>query len=122
MPDIAHVFGDDLNVGSSGDLACVFDDEAVRERVLRRLLTSRGTYIWQPSYGAGLASFVGDIANAALLLSIVRGQMLLEADVARKPLPTVSVSAADSGIVTAMITYVSAMTGLTQQPVLTLGS
>ncbi len=122
MPDIAHVFGDDLNVGSSGDLACVFDDEAVRERVLRRLLTSRGTYIWQPSYGAGLASFVGDIANAALLLSIVRGQMLLEADVARKPLPTVSVSAADSGIATAMITYVSAMTGLTQQPVLTLGS
>ena len=122
MSDIQHICGYDLSIGSSGDLASVSGDEAVRERVLRRLLTSRGAYIWQLSYGGGLASFVGQVANTVIVESVVRSQMLLEAAVARQPLPTVSLSTAGSGIVAATVTYASAATGKVQQPLVAFGS
>ena len=121
MTDIQHLMGFDLTIGSTGDVAVSVDDEAVRERVLRRLLTAQGAYIWQLSYGGGLAGFVGQVANASLIQTVVRSQMLLEAAVATQPLPTVSLSVLDSGIVTATVTYTSATSGTVQQPSTALG-
>ena len=119
--DIQHTMGFDLSVSATGDIGTVAGDEAVRERVLRRLLTIAGTYIWQLTYGGGLSQFVGSIANPALIQSIVRGQMLLESSVSRQPLPVVSVSSDAGGIVTANITYSSAVTGSVQQPTIAIG-
>ena len=110
MIDIGHLMGSDLTLNSSGDLAVVANDEAVRERVLRRLLTNQGAYIWQLSYGGGLSSFVGQISNTGLLLATVRSQLMLESSVARQPLPSVAVSTVDLGVTIANITYTSAAT------------
>ena len=72
------------------------------QRVLRRLLTNPGSYLWHLEYGAGLPQYVGQPAQnrpvtpgespdqlpnqiSALILS----QMLLEDTVARDPLPKV---------------------------------
>ncbi len=112
---LQHVIGFDLTLNSTGDLAVVAGDEAIRERVIRRLMTVRSTYIWQPTYGGGLPTFVGSVANAKLIQTVVRSQMLLEAAVARQPLPTVSVSSAVNGVTTATITYASQVTGYVQQ-------
>jgi phage baseplate assembly protein W len=122
MTDIQHVMGTDLALGSSGDLALVSDDEAIRERVLRRLLTNQGAYIWQLSYGGGLSSFVGQVSNTALLLATVRGQLLLESAVARQPLPGVVVSTVDVATTVANITYTSASTGSPLVSGVTLGA
>ena len=59
MPDLAHEFGADLQAGPTGDLALADGAALGRQRVLRRLLTNPGDYIWHPTYGAGLARFVG---------------------------------------------------------------
>ena len=120
--DIQHAMGFDISLASTGDLALVDGDEAVRERVLRRLLTVQGAYIWQPAYGGGLTQFVGAVTNAALIQSVVRSQMILEPSVARQPLPTVSLSSVGNGTVTATITYASASTTALQQPTVTIGS
>ena len=63
MPDISHQFSADLSLSPTGDLATITAPQLTQQRVLRRLLTNPGDYIWHPSYGAGLAAFVGQPAN-----------------------------------------------------------
>ncbi len=85
MADLAHYFGQDLSLGPTGDLALVSGSLAVEQRVLRRLLTAPGAYIWHVPYGAGLGALVGMPANARLITGLVRQQMGLEAAVAQNP-------------------------------------
>ena len=47
MADISHTFGADLSLSATGDLLCVTGDTLTQQRVLRRLLTNAGDYIWQ---------------------------------------------------------------------------
>ena len=63
--DLAHWFGQDLNVAASGDLLTVDGTAKGQQRVLRRLLTNPGDYIWEPTYGAGLASKIGQPFDAS---------------------------------------------------------
>ena len=53
-----------LRAGAAGDLAPAAGTLRGQQRVLRRLLTNPGDYIWQPGYGAGLGQFVGKPASA----------------------------------------------------------
>jgi len=46
MSDISHLWGNDLTIGPTGDLAVASNDGLTQQRVLRRLLTSVGDYIW----------------------------------------------------------------------------
>ncbi len=55
MYDLSHQWGDDLTVGPTGDMALVTGSVFGQQRVLRRLMTNPGDYIWQLDYGAGLA-------------------------------------------------------------------
>jgi phage baseplate assembly protein W len=121
MSDLHHDVGSDLIIGATGDLDLVSDDEAARERVLRRLLTTRGAYIWQLDYGGGLPGLVGSVVNTGLIQSMVRQQMLLEPAVARQPLPAVAVTAQPGGTVSLTIDYASAATGATQRSSIELG-
>ena len=100
MTDIAHEVGSDLVIGVTGDLSTSDGSQNVRERVLRRLVTNLGGYIWNLTYGGGLASYVGAPANVASIRTAIRGQMLLEASVARTPVPDVSLLVAPGGVVT----------------------
>ena len=56
MPDINHLWGNDLAFSATGDLATADVPTLTQQRVLRRLLTNPGDYIWELDYGAGLAS------------------------------------------------------------------
>ena len=113
MADIAHVWGRDLQLGPTGDLALVSADNEVQQRILHRLLTNAGDYIWQLDYGAGLPSQVGRVADGAYIGAVIRQQLLLEPTVAQSPEPVVTVTAAADGTVTATIQYADANTGNT---------
>lgn len=112
--DIWHQWGADLVTGPTGDLATVSGTLLGTQRVLRRLLTNPGDYIWQLAYGAGLARFVGQPANSLQISAVIRAQIFQEAAVARSPEPVVTVSGDTIGATYAEIRYVDGDTGQTQ--------
>jgi phage baseplate assembly protein W len=122
MPDLFHQYGGDLLVGPGGDLATVETSQLGQQRVLRRLLTNPGDYVWNPSYGAGLAQFVGQPVNVARIRSVIRSQIFQESAVARQPEPTIDVQADVSGTVTVQVSYADSITGATQVLSFTVGA
>jgi phage baseplate assembly protein W len=114
MPDIFHQYGSDLTIGPGGDLAQAAASLLGQQRVLRRLLTNPGDYLWNPSYGAGLAQFVGQPASASRIRSVIRSQIFQEAAVARKPEPVIDVQAVPDGSVIVQLRYADSASGQTQ--------
>lgn len=112
--DLYHYFGTDLAASNTGDLLTVTAITRGQQRVLRRLLTNPGDYIFQPEYGAGLGRWIGATADLAAMRALIRGQMLLEPSVAAQPEPDVSVlpiaNQAGGGFAVA-ISYVDAPSG-----------
>jgi phage baseplate assembly protein W len=111
MSDLALQIGGDLAVGPTGDLALADGALLTQQRVLRRLLTNPGDYIWQLDYGAGLGRFVGQPGAPAAIAGVMRAQLLKEAAVAPSPPPAVTVEAGSDGTVDATLTYTDAATG-----------
>lgn len=105
MADLAVVFGGDLSIGPTGDLLLADGTALTQQRVLRRLLTNAGDYMWQLGYGAGLAQFVGRPGAATVIAGVVRTQMLQESAVAATPAPVVSAAAAVDGSVNLTVQY-----------------
>jgi phage baseplate assembly protein W len=122
MPDLSHLYGNDLSVGPGGDLATVDTTQLGQQRVLRRLLTNLGDYLWNPGYGAGLAQFVGQPANTAQIRSVIRSQIFQESAVARSPEPVITVAVNATGSVTVQIQYADSNTGATQLLSFTVGA
>ena len=111
--DLDHDFGGDLTLGPTGDLASVSGMILGQQRVLRRLLTNAGDYIWQLDYGAGLPATIGAPVAAAAIEGLVRSQIFLETAVARSPAPSIAVQAS-GGLVSLRIGYTDAQTNITQ--------
>ena len=111
MADVSLVFGGDLAIGASGDLAVAMGSVLTEQRVLRRLLTNPGDYIWQLSYGAGLGQFVGTAGATGQVVAVARAQLRQEARVAQTPLPQISVNNADPSGTAMTISYQDAMAG-----------
>ena len=125
MPDLSHKWGSDLSVGATGDLAVAAGPELGQQRVLRRLLTNPGDYIWQPDYGAGLARFIGQPANPLQIQALVRSQIFKESAVARTPEPVIDISVSpsqDAGFVYVYIRYQDAASGRMQVLSFSVGS
>lgn len=115
MADASHLWGSDLVVGSTGDIGTVTGAMLGQQRVLRRLLTNPGDYIWQLDYGAGLASFIGQPVSPLQITAVVRSQIFKEAAVARQPEPIIDVQVAPGGgTVYVYIRYADAVSGQTQ--------
>jgi phage baseplate assembly protein W len=110
MADLSLAFGGDLVVSPTGDLALSDGPALTQERVLRRLLTNQGDYIWQLSYGAGLAQFVGKPGAPAVIQAVARSQMLAEAAVVNIPPPDISAVSANDGTVSLSVRYTDATT------------
>ncbi len=117
MADALHQWGSDLSISSSGDISVVSGSWLGQQRVLRRLLTNPGDYIWQMDFGAGIARFVGQPANELQIRAVVRSQIFKESAVARQPEPVIDVEVAPggaTGTVYVSIRYVDADTTETQ--------
>ncbi len=97
MTDLSHQWGADLQIGTTGDLATASGVELGQQRVLRRLLTNVEDYIWQLTYGAGLARFIGEPGSAIRIRALIRSQIFKEAAVARSPEPVIDVQLAPDG-------------------------
>ena len=121
--EINHYWGNDLQVGPTGDLALVDTTSWGQQRVLRRLLTNpaqpipgnpdqlAADYIWHPDYGAGLPGRVGGVVNLVKIKALIRTQILLEAAVAKQPEPVITVRAISGGV-SVYIRYTDAVTQL----------
>jgi len=119
MPDAAHWYGQDLAFSAKGDLLLSDGVDLSNERVVRRLMTTEGGYIWHPDYGGSVPLRVGGL-NGALpdedaiglisVSAIVRNQMALEASVAPEPEPQVSITPMSNGVFVA-VAYTDALSG-----------
>ena len=89
MIDLDHNWGGDLAAASTGDLLTVAGSDASQQRILRRLLTSPGSYLWNLSYGAGLGRLVGTTVSDREIKGLVYAQLRLESSVAQSPRPVV---------------------------------
>ncbi len=114
MTDAAHYFGSDLTISANGDLLTADGLTESKQRVLRRLLTNQNDYLWQPLYGAGLPSFIGQPLDEPAIAVLIKAQMYEEADVSHDPEPQVTLTLIPNGI-SAQITYTSVESG---EPVL----
>lgn len=117
MADAFHQWGSDLAIGATGDIGMTSGPLLGQQRVLRRLLTNPGEYIWQLDYGAGLARFIGQPVNPSQIRAVIRSQIFKEAAVARQPEPVIDVQLAPggaSGTVYVHIRYVDADSSQTQ--------
>lgn len=122
LNDLDHFWSGDVAVSPTGDLGPASDSTRTKQRILRRLLTNPaqkdsagnvivpGDYIWHPDYGAGLPRYVGEIIDFKKITSLVRGQVLLEAAVARNPEPVIELQEITNGI-SCTIRYNDAVTG-----------
>lgn len=114
MNDLYQYFGDDLNPSATGDLQPVAATTRGQQRILRRLLTNPGDYIWHPDYGAGLPRYVGSVIDVRQIKALIRGQVLLEDSVAKTPEPVIDVQAIQGGM-TVTIQYNDAATNAPQR-------
>ena len=113
MNDLYQFFGNDIIASATGDLQPVDGTSKGQQRILRRLLTNPGDYPWHQDYGAGLGAYVGQAVDVRKVVSLIRGQILLEAAVAKNPEPVISVQSIANGILV-KISYNDATTGATQ--------
>jgi hypothetical protein len=98
--DIYHVFGNDLVLNANNDLATVVDVDETNQRILRRLLTAKGTYIWQTDFGASIPERIGvpisvEIVN--LIKKDVKSEIFKESNVAQDPAPEIDIELIDNG-------------------------
>jgi hypothetical protein len=89
--DINHFWGGDLAPGITGDLLPANGTTRGQQRILRRLLTNPGDYVFQPTYGAGLPGYVGQRLDVGKITALILSQILLEDSVARTPPPQITV-------------------------------
>jgi hypothetical protein len=97
LADIDHVYGQDLTVTPTGDLALATKKDRTIQRIIRRLLTvptsprNGSAYPWRPKYGVGLGARIGDALDIRGIEADVRSQMLVEPTVQKVPAPKISV-------------------------------
>lgn len=110
--DISQNFGSDFSFSARNDLLTSSDIEKSRQRVLRRLLTNPGDYIWHPQYGTGLQRFIGQSLSSDRfdeIRSLITSQIFLEESVAKTPQPVILLQTIQGGLFV-QINYTQAST------------
>jgi len=110
MTELFHQWGGDLALTAGGDLALASGTTEGRQRVLRRILTNPGNYVFDPPYGGGAQALVGSLATPQAVEAAMRSQMLQEQAVAQAPTPAVAVTPIPNGL-NISIKYSDAQTG-----------
>lgn len=90
-----NIGGSDIQFNSSNDILTVDGDELTQQRILRRLMTTPGTYLQHPTYGVGLPIYIGLPLTDELfsqLKTLVINQMFLEDGVSKAPEPVIELT------------------------------
>lgn len=115
--DIYHNYGNDVVIAPNGDQLLVDGHELTKQRIFRRLLTNAKSYIWQPTYGAGVPKDIGKSLSSQefnKIKSNLISQILMEDAVAKTPAPTIDEFKVDGlNTLFCQITYYDA---INQQP------
>jgi hypothetical protein len=90
-------WGGDIAIGPSGDIAVAPVESELQQRIIRRLLTNAGDYIWHNNYGAGLGTYVGEPYSPTIIEYIVSVQLQQEPLIVTLPPPSVLVSQSSEG-------------------------
>ena len=98
MNAIMLTWGGDLATSSTGDIYSAPVLSELQNRLIRRLLTSPGDYIWSKDYGAGLGGLVGKPSASNTVKHLILSQLQSEPLVATNPSPLVSLNAASSTV------------------------
>jgi len=109
LNDVNHWVGGDIMVSPTGDLGLASADLRTQQRIVRRLVTNPGDYIFHTDYGAGLPQKIGETLDVPALRGLIRSQILQEAGVVQDPEPQVDVAAITGGV-SVRILYSSAVT------------
>ncbi len=99
--DVDNNFGSDLSFGGQNDLLTVSEEERSKQHVLRRLLTAPLDYVWHPTYGAGLPSYIGQPFSADFYNRIkgrIQSQIFLESSVSKNPAPVITIQTIPNGL------------------------
>jgi hypothetical protein len=91
-------WGGDLSVGPSGDIAVSPVQSEIQQRIVRRLLTNSGDYIWHATYGASLGRYVGIPFSSSVVENTILNQLLYESLVVATPPPTVQINQSQGGV------------------------
>lgn len=94
-------WGQDLVLSSTNDLLVADGSTLSEQRIIRRLMTNALDYIWQPDYGAGIGSYVGqpltDDSFDAIQNSIL-SNIFLENTVSQNPQPDILFQTIQTGL------------------------
>ncbi len=112
--ELSQLYGFDLVITPNSQLELVDGAEQTYQRILRRLMTNPGQYLFAPDYGAGLGLYVGQNLTVALehqIKGVITKQMFKEDTVAQSPRPVISLSQNGSQLIVS-ITYAVKPSGL----------
>lgn len=98
LHDLNHTLGFDLSLDATGDLQAVSHLEHSQQRILRRLLSNPGDYLFHLDYGTGLPSQVGERVDSRKIQAMIQTQLGQEASVAAQPVPEVIVMPIRDGV------------------------
>jgi hypothetical protein len=110
LTDVSHQFGSDLTLAPGGDLSIVTGKAEGLQRVLRRIMTGQGDYIWVPQYGGSVPQRVGSTDTPQAIQAALLTQMLQEQAVSQLPPPDVAAQPFPGGV-SIGIQYTDALTG-----------
>jgi phage baseplate assembly protein W len=113
MSALSHICGFDLTI-SSGTIAVVAGAEEVRQRLLRRLCTNPGDYIWQANFGAGLPAMIGDPMDVERIRGVIAAQIIQDPGVDSTEPVSVNILVGSDGRYDCSIAYVDAQNATTQ--------
>lgn len=110
MPDAMHWWDDDLQVSNTGDIALSDGIDLSNQRIVRRLMTILGEYVWHVEYGASVPKRIGDTLDLSLVESVIRNQIYLEEAVSKEDDITLEVSPILNGVFVSLV-YIEALSG-----------
>lgn len=99
--DLYQYYGNDLQITSSGDLFVADLAILSQQRVIRRLSTPNGGFIWDTSYGAGIPGYIGEQLssdNFDSIKSLILSNILLENTVSPNPEPQIFLNVIQGGL------------------------
>ena len=114
MTDTSHYFGNDIGFSATGDDSLATGPLELEQRVMRGLLTNKEDDPFNPTYGAGLGSYIGQALTPekyAQLESDALTVVMTEPSVQKLPLPTVSLQFSGTDMLSMTISYIYAPTG-----------